>query len=31
MKVALKDESFAFEFVRNLGFASYGQAGAIYG
>ena len=24
MKVAFKDESFAFEFVRNLGFAYYG-------
>jgi pimeloyl-ACP methyl ester carboxylesterase len=26
MKVAFKDESFAFEFVRNLGFAYYGGA-----
>ena len=24
MKVAFKDESFAFEFVRNLGFMYYG-------
>ena len=24
MKVAFKDESFAFEFIRNLGFMYYG-------
>jgi hypothetical protein len=26
MKVAFKDDSFAFEFVRNLGFTYYGGA-----